>query len=228
MNRADMNSQTTMNKRALLAGATGLVGRNILHLLSKDSMMGEVRVITRRSLPPEDKTPEVKEIIIDFERISGHPEWFDVDIVFCALGTTIAKARTQKAFRRVDFDYPLAIAKAARSAGASHFLLVSAIGADSRSVFFYNRVKGELENAIKSLGYPSITIARPSMLLGEREEYRFGENVAKKIFRLLPSKWAGVEARQVAAALVKAAHEPKLGVTILTNREMRKIHIDGH
>jgi len=228
MKMSDMNNQMTMKKRALLAGATGLVGRNILHLLSKDSLIGAVRVLTRRSLPTEDKTPVVKELILDFERLREYPEWFDVDMVFCALGTTIAKARTRNAFRRVDFDYPLAIAKAARSAGASHFLMVSAMGADSRSVFFYNRVKGELENAIQSLGYPSVTIARPSMLLGEREEYRSGEKLAKRIFWLLPSKWAAVEASQVAAALVKSAQEPKLGVTILDNREMRKIHMEGH
>ncbi len=228
MTMADMNSQTAPKKRALLAGATGLVGRNILHLLSKDSMIGELRALTRRSLPIEDKTPVVKELLIDFERLQEHPEWFDVDMVFCALGTTIAKARTRKFFRRVDLDYPLAIAKAARSAGASHFLVVSAMGADAHSVFFYNRVKGELEDAIQSLGYPSVTIARPSMLLGEREESRFGENFAKKIFQSLPPKWAGVEALQVAAALVRSAHEPKAGVTILDNREMRKIHAEGH
>ena len=220
-----MNDQTA-KKRIILAGATGLVGRHILHLLSSDSMIEEVRALTRRPLPAEDKSPIVKELMIDFERLEEHPEWFDVNIVFCALGTTIAKAKTQKAFRRVDFDYPLAIAKSARSAGAGHFLLVSAMGSDTHSFFFYNRVKGELESAIVSLGYPSVTIARPSMLLGERQEHRFGESLAKNIFWLLPSKWAGVDAIQVATALVNAAHESGPGVTILENEEMRKIRIE--
>jgi len=223
------NSNTqdiSMKQRVLLVGATGLVGRIILHLLSKDSMIGEIRVLTRRPLPSDDKSPIVKELITDFEKLQEHPEWFEVDLVFCSLGTTIAKARTKKAFRRVDFDYPLAIARAARSAGARHFLIVSAIGANPRSRFFYNRIKGELEEAILTLGYPSVTIARPSMLLGDRQEYRLGEHIAKKITRIFPSFLAGVEASQVASALVQAAHQSAIGVTILDNRTMRTIKME--
>ncbi len=100
-----------MNQRALLAGATGLVGRNILHLLSNDSLISEVRALTRHPLPNQDKGFLVKELIVDFDRLQEHPEWFRVDLVFCALGTTIAKARTKEAFRRVDFEYLFAIAR---------------------------------------------------------------------------------------------------------------------
>jgi uncharacterized protein YbjT (DUF2867 family) len=221
--KQDINAK----KRVLLAGATGLVGSHILHLLTKDSMIGEIRVLTRRSLPSEDKSSVVKELIADFERLQEHPEWFEVDIVFCALGTTIAKAKTQAAFRRVDFDYPLALAEMALSKGAPHFLLVSAIGANPRSRFFYNRIKGELEDAILKLGYPSVTIARPSMLLGDRQEYRLGEHIAKKIAWFFPSFLAGVEAKQVATALVQAAHHPVIGVTILHNSTMRSIKTEG-
>ena len=221
------DNQTNTGQRVLLAGATGLVGRNILHLLSKDSTIGEIRALTRRSLPSEDKCPVVKELITDFEKLNEHPEWFEVDIVFCALGTTISKAKTQAAFRRVDFDYPLSIAKAARAKGARHLLLVSAIGANPRSRFFYNRIKGELEDAILTLGYPSVTIARPSFLLGNRQEYRLGEHIAKKITWLFPSFLAGVEASQVASALVQAAHQPTVGVTILDNKTMRSIKMEG-
>jgi len=218
---------TTMKQRALLAGATGLVGRNVLHLLSKDSMIAEVRALTRRSLLSEDKSPVVKELITDFDKLQEHPEWFEVDTVFCALGTTIAKAKTQTAFRQVDFDYPLTIAKLARAQGARHFLLVSAIGASPRSRFFYNRIKGELEEAILTVGYPSVTIARPSMLLGDRQEYRLGEHIAKKITWLFPSFLAGVQASQVASALVQSAHRTAAGVTILDNRTMRSINMEG-
>jgi uncharacterized protein YbjT (DUF2867 family) len=212
-----------MKQLALLIGATGLVGSNILHLLVEDSTIGEVRALTRRSLPSQVKSPVVKELIADFDNLQDHPEWFDVDMVFCALGTTIAKAKTQAAFRRVDFDYPLAIAKAARSAGARQFLLVSAIGANPRSRFFYNRIKGELEEAILTLGYPSVTIARPSMLLGDRQEYRLGEHIVKKITWLFPSFLSGVKASQVAFALVQAAHQSSVGVTIFDNKTMRQL-----
>jgi uncharacterized protein YbjT (DUF2867 family) len=220
-------NQTTVKQRALLVGATGLVGSNILHLLAKDSTIGEVSALVRRSLPSQDKSPVVKELVADFERLQDHPEWFDVDMVFCALGTTIAKAKTQAAFRRVDFDYALTIAKLARSQGARHFLLVSAIGANPRSRFFYNRIKGELEDAILTLGYPSVTIARPSFLLGNRQEYRLGEHIAKNITWLFPSFMSGVQASQVASALVQAAHQSAAGVTILDNRTMRSIKVGG-
>lgn len=213
-------------KTALLAGATGLVGREILRLLAQDDQISEVRVLVRRPLPDKERSPRIRELITDFDRLHEHPEWFKVDFVFSALGTTIKKAGSQAAFRRVDFDYPLAIAKLALAAGARHFLFVSALGANARSFIFYNRVKGELEDAIRSLGFPSVTIARPSILLGERSEYRFGENLAKRFSWLLPSPWGGVHAAKVAAALVKSASEGKPGVQILTNERMRQSRED--
>ncbi len=204
----------------LLAGATGLVGGEILRLLSRDDRISEVRALVRRPLPVHQKGPRIRELRVDFDHLQDHPDWFKVDLVFSALGTTIAKAGSQAAFRRVDFEYPLAIAKAARTQGARHFLFVSALGANARSFFFYNRVKGELERAILALGYPSVTIARPSLLLGERHERRFGEELAKRFAWLLPSPWAGVDASQVAAALVRAAYEDRPGVQILDNKRL--------
>ncbi|OGW34677.1 MAG: hypothetical protein A2010_14610 [Nitrospirae bacterium GWD2_57_9] len=210
-----------LKRSALAAGATGLVGREIVQLLARDDQISEVRVLIRSPLPEKERSPRIRELISGFERLEQHPDWFKVDLVFSALGTTISKAGSQAAFRRVDFDYPLAIAKAARAAGARHFLFVSALGADARSLFFYNRVKGELEDAILALGFPSVTIARPSLLLGERSERRFGEELAKKFSWLLPSPWAGIPAVQVAAALVKSAREDMPGVHILENKRMR-------
>jgi uncharacterized protein YbjT (DUF2867 family) len=133
------------------------------------------------------------------------------------------KAGSREAFRRVDYDYPLAIAKAALEHGASHFLLVSACGANPHSSIFYNRVKGELENAVHSLGYPSVTIARPSVLLGERNERRFVEGVAKWTGRLLPPRWRPVSATEVASALLRAAHAPVFGVRILENTVLHTV-----
>ena len=205
---------------ALVLGATGLVGREIMRILAEDPTIAEVRTLVRRPLAEEDKRRGVTECIVDFDRLQDRPEWFKADIVFSALGTTIGKAGTREAFRRVDLEYPLAVAKAARAAGARHFLFVSAMGANSRSPFFYNRVKGDLEQAILAQGYPSVTIARPSLLLGKRQEHRFGEELAKQFAWLMPSPWRPVAASRVAAALVQTAHEGSSGIRVLENRQL--------
>ena len=208
-----------------LAGATGLVGRECLRLLSNDAAVAEVRALVRHSLPPETLGPRVRECRTDFSGLEKHQDWFQVNWVFCALGTTIRAAGSPEAFRRVDYEYTLSIAKLALSRGASHFLLVSAIGANPRSPFFYNRVKGELEDAVRSLGYPSLTIARPSLLLGQRQEWRFGEELAKRLGWLLPSQWRPVHASQVATALVHAAHASVPGMRIWENAVLRNLPI---
>lgn len=212
-----METNSITKWTALLAGATGLVGRECLSLLASDDHVAEVRALVRRPLPPGSLGPRVKECITDFDHLQDHPHWFQVDKVFCALGTTIRQVGSQEAFRRVDYDYPLAIAKAARARGASHFLLVSAIGANARSRIFYNRVKGELEDAVQALGYPSVTIARPSVLIGDREKPRFGEGAAKALAWLIPLRWRPVPASTVASALVNAAHANFPGLQILEN-----------
>jgi uncharacterized protein YbjT (DUF2867 family) len=206
---------------ALVAGATGLIGRECLRLLAHDQQVAEVRALVRRPLPPELAVAHVRECRADFDRLHEHPEWFGVDWVFCALGTTIRKAGSKPAFRRVDYDYPLTIARLAREGGARHFLLVSAFGANARSRVFYNRVKGELEDAIRSLGFPSLTIARPSLLLGERNEFRLGEEIAKRVALLAPPRWRPVHAAQVATALVRAAHADAPDVRVLENPVLR-------
>lgn len=206
---------------ALVAGATGLVGGELLRILASDPNVAEVRALVRRPLPGAAKGASIHECRVDFDKLDASSGVFAVDRVFCALGTTIRKAGSQEAFRRVDFEYPLAIARAARGRGARHLLLVSAVGADARSRVFYNRIKGELEEAILALGYPSVTIARPSLLLGDRSERRVAEEFAKRIGWLTPARWAPVHASQVALALVRAAHAGNPGVEILDNARLR-------
>lgn len=210
-------------KTALLAGATGLVGRQILQLLANDEEIAEVRALVRRPLPAEDRRPRVRECIVNFDRLEEHPEWFNVDLVFSALGTTIGAAGSQAAFRRVDFEYAFSVAKLARAAGARQFLFVSAMGANAHSMLFYNRVKGELEEAVKQLGYPSIAIARPSLLLGKRSTPRLSEEVFKRFGWIAPKAFAPIEAAQVAAALVRASKENTPGVKILDNRKLHTV-----
>jgi uncharacterized protein YbjT (DUF2867 family) len=208
-------------RKVLLAGATGLVGSEILRKLAEDDDVEEVRALVRRPLGNAVVPPKARLLVGEFDRLDANPDWFRVDQVFCALGTTIRRAGSQTAFRVVDFEYPATIARLARSGGARQFLLVSAVGADARSRVFYSRVKGELEDALRALDYPALTIARPSVLLGSRTELRVGELVMKRLGFLLPAAWKPVEARQVAAALVRAARAAAPGIEILDNAALR-------
>ena len=135
---------------------------------------------------------------------------------------SISVAGSQAAFRAVDYELPLRVARLARAQGATHFLLVSALGASAASRVFYNRVKGELEDALGALGFRSLTIARPSLLLGERAEFRLGERVAQPFGCLMPPRWKPVHARQVAAALVRAAREDLAGHRVIENIALRR------
>jgi uncharacterized protein YbjT (DUF2867 family) len=203
-------------KRALLAGATGLIGGFCLLRLLADPSYSEVKVWSRRPIALSHRKLSVE--LMDFSRMPVDHEHFDR--VFCCLGTTIGKAGSRKAFKRVDHDYPLALARYAKSAGAGMFLMVSALGANAGSRVFYNRVKGETENAISEVGLPGTIFFRPSLLLGPRRENRIGEKLgimlSKAVTPLLIgrlSKYRPIEADAVAAAMIYAAnHDLPSGV----------------
>ncbi|HEY0372550.1 MAG TPA: NAD(P)H-binding protein [Thermoanaerobaculia bacterium] len=206
--------------RALLLGATGLVGRELLTLLLADSRYASVVVVARRRTGV--KHAKLIEHVFDLEHMEAHREAFIADDVFCALGTTIKIAGSQERFRAIDLEMPLRAARLARAQGASHYLLVSSVGANAKSRIFYTRVKGELEHDLAQLGYPSLTIARPATLLGPRTEHRSGEGLAQRLGWLVPAAYKPIEGRSVARALVAAAHEPRPGVRVLPSREMRE------
>lgn len=202
-----------------LLGATGLVGRHCLDLLASDRAFERVEVIARRKFA-EATAPRIEAHIVDVEHLEERPDLFRVDEVICALGTTIKTAGSKARFRDVDYGIPLTAAKLALKEGARHFLLVSALGADAHSRIFYNRVKGELEDALRTLGFRSVTIVRPSLLLGEREEFRLGEEIAKRLAWIVPGKYRPIHARAVAAALVRCAKEDVPGLHILESDEI--------
>lgn len=205
------------NYKVLLAGATGLVGGEILRLLADDPTVTEIRALTRRPLPPT-LPAGVQQCLVDFDCLDKHVQLFDVDWVICALGTTMKKAGSRQAFRVIDFDYPLKIAQMGFARGARNLLLVSALGANANSHFFYNRVKGDLEETAGALGYRSLTIARPSLLLGKRNDgRRRGEEWAKRVSWLMPRPLRAVQASTVARALLESAHAERPGKHILTN-----------
>jgi len=206
---------------AIVAGATGLVGQALVRQHAADPAWREVRALVRHPLPSELEGPTVESVQVDYTRLEPPPLWLAADHIFCALGTTIRQAGSAAAFRQVDFEYPLALARAARIRGARHFLLVSALGAAPGSRVFYNRVKGEVEAAITALGFSSVTIARPSLLLGRRTRPRLGEQLGKVLGVLAPPRWKPIPATRVARALVNAAKADVPGIHILENRDLR-------
>ena len=209
--------------RVLVAGATGLVGAECVRGLAADDRVGSIVALVRRQLPAELRRPKVEQRLVDFDALEQARDVGAATHVFCALGTTIGQAGSRDRFRRVDHDYVLAAARLGQSVGAAHFLLVSALGANARSRVFYNRVKGETEEHVRALGYPSLTIARPSLLLGERAERRMGEEIAKRLGFLMPGRLRPVQAADVARALVGAAAENRPGVRIIESDEIRRM-----
>jgi uncharacterized protein YbjT (DUF2867 family) len=198
-----------------------LVGSHCLRLLAADPAFSRVVALVRRPLPRELVQSKVEPHVGDFDRLAEHEELFAVDQILCALGTTIRAAGSQERFRLVDYEYPLAAARLGLAQGATHYLLVSALGANARSRVFYSRVKGQLEAAIAALPYRSVTVARPSLLLGPRAEYRLGEQIAKRFAFLAPNKYRPVDAHAVAATLVRAAQEDAPGWRVIESSEMR-------
>jgi uncharacterized protein YbjT (DUF2867 family) len=203
-------------KTLLLVGATGLVGQSVLQQALHDARVVTLVAPTRRPLPPH---PRLENPLVDFDALPAAAPWWAVDGVICTLGTTIRKAGSQAAFRRVDHDYPLAVAELARRHGAAAFALTSSIGANPRSRTFYLRTKGETERALAGCGFPSLTLVRPSMIGGARAERRPLETLALALFgdlaRLLPRRYRVVPAERIARSLLAAALAAELGVRIV-------------
>jgi uncharacterized protein YbjT (DUF2867 family) len=212
-------------RTVLIAGATGLVGRELLQGLLADDSVAAVHSLGRRELPL--RHPKLTQYRVDYPK--ALPALPRVDEAFIALGTTIKAAGSQAAFRAVDFDAVVAVARAARSAGATRLGVVSAMGADPSSRIFYNRVKGETEAALAALGFAALVIARPSFLVGDRESLgqpaRSGEKLALRISTwlgpLIPADYRAIDARAVARALLQAVPTAK-GRRVMPSSELRR------
>lgn len=178
-----------MAKTALIIGATGLVGEQCLNELLNSVAYEKVIALSRK--PIKNTKRKLQNIITDFNDLTTIKEQLKADDVFCAMGTTIATAGSQEAFKRVDLDIPLQIAEIARANGAKKFILVSSIGADAKSSVFYSRMKGELEEALKKLRYDWLFIFRPSILLGDRKEKRTGEQIGRFVAEKFSFLFAG-------------------------------------
>ena len=203
--------------KILRVGATGLVGQLVLARLLESPGVARVVAPTRRPLAL--RHPALENPVVDFDALPADAPWWAVDAAICTLGTTLAVAGSRDAFRRVDHDYPLAVARLARGQGARTFVLTSAMGADAHSSVFYNRVKGELEEAIAALDYPTLVVVRPGLIDGERSERRPAEAAALVVSRalrpLLPAKWRPSRAARIADALAAAALAPPPGRSVV-------------
>lgn len=215
-------------RAALLLGATGLVGRHLLDRLLADDTYARVTTLGRRRL--ERSHPRLGHHVVDFDRLGEHAALFAVDDVFCCLGTTMKQAGTREAFRRVDHDYPLRAAELAAENGARQYLLVSSTGADASSLFFYNRVKGEVEAAIQRLDFEGVYLLRPSLLTGDRAEQRAGEKMAERVLDTLSFALRGplgflrpTAAEDVAEALLRLARQQPGGVQVYEPDDIRRI-----
>jgi uncharacterized protein YbjT (DUF2867 family) len=207
---------------ALVIGATGLVGRECVRQLAAQPGVARIIALVRRVPQAGTFPPSVDVVALDFALLGQASMGLGATHVVCALGTTMKQAGSREAFRTVDHDYVLAVARGALVGGARHFVLVSALGADQESAFFYNRVKGETEQALLALGYRGVTILRPSLLLGPRGEFRLGEAIARRFAWLTPGRYKPVQARDVAAAAVRAIVEDRPGTRIVESRELRR------
>ncbi|TWT06688.1 oxidoreductase [Planococcus sp. CPCC 101016] len=204
------------NKIALLAGASGLVGNELLHILLDSPNYNQVKILVRR--PLEMAHEKLEQVVTDFDKLDQYANYFDVDDVYCCLGTTIKKAGSQDAFKKVDYEYPLKMAELAKSQQVKNFLIITALGADADSKVFYSRTKGQLQVRLKKIGLTALHIFQPSLLLGERQEFRLGEKAAtvlspaiSKLLKGKMKKYKPVEARDVALVMYEVAQIERTG-----------------
>lgn len=215
-----------MPKKALVVGATGLIGEQLVDLIANSDLYNQVIVISRREYKVESDKVLVQ--IVDFENLDIEASYWNVDDVFCCLGTTMKKAGSKEAFKKVDLDYPIKIAQVTKAKGANSYHLISALGADAKSSVFYNRIKGQAEDAIAQISFDRYHIYQPSLLYGNRQEFRLGEKVGIILFKALNflmlgplKKYRGIESTKVAKAMLSFASTEQKGHFIHSSDELQ-------
>lgn len=217
------------DKTALIIGATGLIGKELTQQLLATDDYTQIKILTRRSTGFENE--RISEIIVDFDDLTSVEAEMAAEDVFCCIGTTMKKAGSKEQFIKIDYDYPMEIARLAKACGKlQKYLVVTAIGANPESAIFYNEVKGKLEHDLKALDLESLYIFRPSLLLGGRKEFRFWESVAKVFsaalsFFLIGSEkkiWA-IEGKQVAMAMYNIAQKDQVGTFYYEPAQIREL-----
>ncbi len=213
-------------KAALIAGATGLCGKNLLYALLKNKEYSRVFILVRKELAIKDS--KLTQIIFNYENEQEYQNLPLADVVFCCLGTTIKKAGSKESFKKVDLEYPTKLAKVCSEKGYKKLLIITAIGANKQSSIFYNKVKGEVEDKIKTYPFESIFICRPSILLGDRTDVRIDEEIGKLFVKfgsvLLFGSWKkykGIEASCVSNAMLALSNSDEKGIHIIESDQLQ-------
>ncbi len=211
--------------KAVLIGATGLIGQNLLMKLLADDNYSEILVISRKRLNVTD--PKLREIIINFDELANYSTEITGDVVFCCLGTTIKRTPDLAVYRKIDYQYPLDVARIAFANGAKQYHLVSAMGADVKSRLFYSRTKGEVERDLQQIPFEAIHIYRPALLDGDRKEERVAENIMIGLFRFINpiligplKKYRSIKIEKVAEAMLSNSNTHKNGVHIYASDQI--------
>jgi len=212
---------------ATLVGATGLIGSYLLKELLNDPYFDTIRILIRR--PVDITDPKLEKKIVDFnDSDSLLVAVSNSDVLFCAIGSTMKKVKGDKeAYRKIDFDIPVKLARFCKMTDCEKFILVSSAGANSKSRNFYQRLKGETEEAVKSVGLKTVHIMRPSLLLGERKEFRLGENIGKAVMTslsfLIPEKYKAIQGKDVAKVMIALGKKNDEGIFVHENLEIRDL-----
>jgi uncharacterized protein YbjT (DUF2867 family) len=214
-------------KTALIFGATGLIGKKLIEKLSTDSRYAKIKIFLRKDTLGNNE--KFEKIFIDFDTLERYADLIKGDDLFCCLGTTMKKAKTKEVFRKVDYHLPKSIAAIAERNQVNKFLVISSVGADAHSSNFYLRTKGEMELKIQEYRFSKLAILRPSMLLGEREEFRPGEAAGKLIMRIFSpffigkwKKYKPINASVVAKAMIEIANDGGAGGRIVESHQIQQ------
>lgn len=216
-------------KRALVLGASGLTGGHLLRFLREDDRYDRVTTLGRK--PIDLKHKKIQHVMIDFDQLDRQPSLFEVDDVFCSLGTTIKKAGSRENFTKVDHTYPLTCARLAKASGVKCFITITSLGAHPKSPNFYLRTKGSLEEELKALQFERLIIVRPSLLLGERNERRFVESLAIKVMPAIAflligplRRYRAIDSKKVAWCMAYLANTASEPVRIVESDELENLY----
>jgi uncharacterized protein YbjT (DUF2867 family) len=208
-----------MSKTALVIGATGLTGSELIHLLIKDTDYTTVKIFGRRKTGFSH--PKIEEYVTDLFNPISYENDFTGDVAFCCIGTTAKKTPNKDLYRKIDFGIPVALAELCKKNNVSHFIAISALGANKSSSVFYNRTKGEMEETLLATSLKRLNILRPSLIVGNRQEFRLGEKIASHVMGVAQlfmigslKKYRPIEASVIAGAMLHLSNTPSSDVII--------------